>query len=130
MQTKGGVVINKNIILLIVLIVVLPAGIFGCVRDKQPTLSEEDTLARIDDNSKDQGTPPQDAEVFPDTELGKKLKQHIQIIALPSENGVDADKNYSKSLAELRKTPAEAVTCSTTLIKKLKNAIISIAGPL
>jgi len=112
---------KKYIILIIVIIAVLLFWFFGRGIVEQPTLSEEDQQARIDDKSMDQGTPPQDVEVFPDTELGQKLKQHIRIIALPAENMAEADENYSKSLVELRKTPAEAVKLLDEAYQKIED---------
>jgi hypothetical protein len=94
------------------------ATVTSCKRATQ--LSEEDRLARVDDKGADKSETPRDNEIFPATEFGLKLKAHMLIMALPTEMPEEADRRYSESLAELRKSQAEVVQLLTGGYNKIE----------
>lgn len=83
-------------------------------------LPEEDRRARVDDNGADKNVPPQEVELFPDTKLGLKLREHMLALALPAEMPEDADRRYTESLAELRKSPQEVVKLLAGAYRKIE----------
>lgn len=88
------------------------AGSAKTVRAQLPQeggeLSEEDRLAREDDKADKPKEPPAESELFPDTELGRKLRHHMEVLALPAETLEEADRRYQESLREIRKHHREA----------------------
>ena len=72
-------------------------------------LSKEDEVARQDDNSQINGEQNEEIDLFPDTQLGKKLDHHMRVLTLPTERIEEADQLYNESIIELRKNPNDVV---------------------
>lgn len=72
-------------------------------------LAQDDKLGRVDDHgAAPTRPPPADVELFPDTEAGRRLREHLLAVALPSEQPAEADRRYARSLDGLRRNPAES----------------------
>jgi hypothetical protein len=98
---------RKCRIIFFLLLVVAAVGLTGCEATRD--LSEEDRLARKDDKGADTGKKPEEGELFPDTPIGQKLRNHMNVLTLPAETLEEADSRYAKSLGELRKDPKEVI---------------------
>ena len=85
-----------------------------------PELSEEDLRARQDDTAAARNTPQVETELFPDTEAGRMLREHMMILALPTESPDEADRRYARSITELRKNPKEVLDLLTSAYRRIE----------
>lgn len=103
--------------------ILICAGIAGTVVASCKTgtdTSQEDQAARVDDHGADKGEPPKYVELFPDTDLGRRLRDHMIALAMPAEMPAEADRRYAESLEGLRRSPTEVADLLTAAYREIE----------
>lgn len=107
---------------LLIAVAALAAG--SCARDKAGDVStqEPDRVDRIDDAGEVHPDASSRDELFPATETGRLIRNHLEIIGLPAENLETADRNYRSSLAELRSRGTETAAILATAYDSIETS--------